>query len=177
VQGAKKDQGRRVLPVRQDLIFLQQRRNRAFVYSLKTALEGGFSIWMLSEIRVRSENSQQHHHGRHSAMLRKTLFTIIFALLLAVPALAGGTSIIYGAVNDNGAPLENALVTIIGEATYTSKSVTTDSRGIYVIEGLPADEYIVRALAKPDGIYKPGERNIFLGKGKEKEVNFSMKKR
>ncbi|MBI9078896.1 MAG: carboxypeptidase regulatory-like domain-containing protein [Pseudodesulfovibrio sp.] len=110
-------------------------------------------------------------------MLRKTVFTIILVLSLVVPVLAGGTSIIYGAVDFNGVPMENALVTVIGEATYTSKSVVTDSRGIYVIEGLSADEYIVRALAKPDGTYKPGEKNIFLGKGKKKEVNFSMKKK
>ncbi len=111
-------------------------------------------------------------------MLRKIILTTALVLVLALPVIAGsGTSIIYGAVNDNGNPLANALITVIGEATYTSQSVTTDERGIYVIEKLPADEYIVRALAKPDGVYKPGEKNIFLGKGKEREVNFSMQKR
>jgi len=44
VQGAKKVQGRRVLPVRKDLNFLQQRSNRDFVSSLSPAKTRDFSM-------------------------------------------------------------------------------------------------------------------------------------
>ena len=112
-------------------------------------------------------------------MLRKTVLSLILVLLLAVPALAArtGSSTIYGTVNYNGAPLVGALVTIIGESSYTNKSVNTNDNGVYIIDKLPMDEYIIRVLGQPDGIYKPNEKNAFLWHKKTKEVNFSMEKK
>ena len=96
-------------------------------------------------------------------MLRKTILSLILVLLMAVPALARtGDSTLYGVVSYNGAPLAGALVTIIGETSYTNKSVNTNERGVYILDKLPMDEYIIRALARPEGIYKPGEKNVFL---------------
>ena len=111
-------------------------------------------------------------------MIRKTIFAIFMTMFLTIPALAGsGTSTIYGAVNDNGAALIGAKITIIGEATYTSRSTVTNEKGIYFFTKLPADEYIIQAIPMPAGIYKDGSANVFVGKGKEKEVNFSLKKK
>jgi hypothetical protein len=35
---------------------------------------------------------------------------------------------------------------------------------------------MIRALAQPEGVYAPGEANVFVGEGTKKEVNFSLKK-
>lgn len=109
-------------------------------------------------------------------MFRKTLFCILLLIALSSQAFADSSAILYGAVTHNGQPLPGTLVTVVGEATYTSKTVMTNENGVYVIDKLKADEYIVRALAQPDGVYSPAEQNVFLENGKEKEVNFSMKK-
>lgn len=104
--------------------------------------------------------------------------TIIFAvlLLLAFPARAGlGTSILYGAVHDNTIPIQGATVAVIGETSYTSRTVKTSERGIYIIDDLPADEYMIRAFKKKSP-YHVKIRNIFLGKNKNREVNFAMKR-
>ena len=111
-------------------------------------------------------------------MLRKVFLSFAMLLILATPAMAkDGTATIYGAVNDHGAPLVGALITIIGEATYHSGSTTTNERGVYFFQHLPADEYILRAIPQPAGVYKDGAANVFVGKGKEKEVNFNLKKK
>jgi len=111
-------------------------------------------------------------------MLRKIIFTVALVLLFAAPTSAReGTSTLYGVVNDNGQPLVGALVTIIGETSYTNKSVTTNEKGVYILDKLPVDEYIIRALAQPNGIYKPSEKNVFLWRKTTKEVNFSMEKK
>jgi len=109
-------------------------------------------------------------------MLSKAIFSLTLALFLAVPAMAEDTAIIYGAVSANGTPLAATLITAIGEATYTSRNAVTDDRGVYLMENLPRDEYMIRALAQPEGVYAPGEANVFVGEGTKKEVNFSLKK-
>ena len=111
-------------------------------------------------------------------MPRKIILSIILVLLLAFPALARtGSATIYGVVNYNGAPLVGALVTVIGETSYTNKSVSTNGKGVYILDKLPMDEYIIRVLGQPDGVYKPNEKNVFLWHKKTKEVNFSMEKK
>ncbi len=110
-------------------------------------------------------------------MLRKFFMLLVALLLLATVASAReGTHVIYGAVNDNGQAVAGARVTTIGESTYTSRNVVTDEHGIYIIEKLPADEYLIRVLGPEPDIYKPGERNVFLNQDK-KEVNFELKRR
>lgn len=110
-------------------------------------------------------------------MIRKTFLLMLLTLLLATPALAEKDSTLYGVVSDNGAPLMGTVITIIGTASYTSASTTTDENGAYSLGKLPRDEYIVRAIPQPAGIYKDGAANVFLGEGKKKEVNFSMEKK
>ncbi|MDC0336515.1 carboxypeptidase-like regulatory domain-containing protein [Pseudodesulfovibrio sp.] len=111
-------------------------------------------------------------------MLKKIILIAMLTLFAATTVLAAeGTSTLYGAVNDNGQPLANSLVTIIGESSYHSGSTTTNERGVYVFDKLPADEYIIRAIPQPAGVYKDGAANVFVGKGKKKEVNFSMEKK
>jgi len=111
-------------------------------------------------------------------MLRKLLLSTCFIAMLAPFAIAdSGTSTIYGAVHDNNTPLVGAEITIIGEATYTRRSTFTNENGVYFINKLPADEYIIRAIPQPEGIYKDGVANTVVKKGKEKEVNFPLKKK
>jgi hypothetical protein len=111
-------------------------------------------------------------------MLRKIMIPLFLILFMAAPALARtGNSTLYGVVTYNGTPLAGALVTIIGETSYTNKSVNTNEKGVYILDNLPTDEYIIRALGQPDGIYKPNEKNVFLWRKKAKEVNFSMEKK
>lgn len=109
--------------------------------------------------------------------MRKMILALFMVLLFAAPTQAGNTSAIFGAVKTDGAPLANVTITIIGEATYHSGSTVTDEKGVYFFTNLPSDEYIVRAIAQPSGVYKPGFHNIILKRNVEKEVNFSLKKR
>lgn len=113
-------------------------------------------------------------------MIRKTLILVVLILLLSTTALAKqGTATLYGVVNDaaDGSPLVNTLITIIGESTYHSGSTTTDEKGVYFFTQLPADEYIIKAIPQPNGVYKDGTANVFVGEGKEKEVVFTLKKK
>jgi hypothetical protein len=108
-------------------------------------------------------------------MLRKIPLILAVILLLATATTAKeGTRIIYGAVNCYGRPVAGARVTAVGTSTYTSRNVVANERGIYIVSGLPADEYIVRALGPKSGMFRPGHRNVFLRKNKA-EVNFELK--
>jgi hypothetical protein len=107
-------------------------------------------------------------------MARLILAALMAAMLFTTPGLAGESAVIFGSVSTDGTPLPGALITAIGESTYTSRNVTTDERGIYVIDKLPEDEYMIRALAQPEGVYEPGEANVFVVG--DKEVNFTLEK-
>ncbi len=110
-------------------------------------------------------------------MKRQLFLAVCILLMLAFAAHAGGKSAIVGVVKVDGVPLSGVNITIIGEATYTNASTTTNATGTYFFTNLPEDEYIIQAIAQPSGIYKPGTHNIFLGKHEEKEINFSLKKK
>lgn len=93
-------------------------------------------------------------------MPRVVFFVIL--LLLTFPAEAGmGTSILYGAVHDHEIPIEGATVGVIGEATYTSRSVKTSERGIYIIDDLPSDEYLIRAFKKTNHTTSASETSFW----------------
>ncbi|QJB58272.1 carboxypeptidase-like regulatory domain-containing protein [Pseudodesulfovibrio sp. zrk46] len=109
-------------------------------------------------------------------MTKSIIAALALMMLLATSALAGSATI-YGAVHDKNTPLTGALVNIEGEATYTSQSTYTNEHGVYFFDKLPADEYIITAIPQPEGVYKDGTHNIFLGKCSRKEVNFSLKKK
>lgn len=111
-------------------------------------------------------------------MFRKMLITVAMILCFATPTQAGeGTSTLYGIVTYNGDVIPNALITVIGEMTYTSKSVRTNEKGVYIADKLPADEYLIRAIAEPGGVYKPMEKNVFLWRKTTKEVHFKLEKK
>lgn len=110
-------------------------------------------------------------------MFRTITVTIALLLFLALPAQAGKTAILYGVVTDNGTPLAGTLVNITGEATYTSRAATTNKDGVYVFDTLPADEYLVRVIPQPEGVYKDGEANVFVSGGEEKKVDFTLKRK
>lgn len=110
--------------------------------------------------------------------MRITVFSLVMILLLATTVLAGGKSSIVGQVRiPGGEPLAGAEITIIGEATYTNRVAVTDDKGVYYITNLPADEYIIQAIARPSGIYKPGSQNVVLENNTEKEVIIELEKR
>lgn len=110
-------------------------------------------------------------------MPKKILAALAIILLLATLALAReGSRVIYGAVSDNGQPVVGARVTAIGEATYTSRNVLTDDQGVYLLEKLPKDEYMIQVLGPENGVYVPAERNVILDHDK-KEVNFKLKRK
>jgi len=108
-------------------------------------------------------------------MLRNILFALALALLMAAPALAAeGTGTIYGVVECQGTVIPDALVTAVGDASFTSRSVRTNDKGVYIIDKLPADEYIVETFGAPKGAYKPSQRNVFLWRKTTKEINFKL---
>lgn len=114
--------------------------------------------------------------------MQKTLFitVILFLLIMSIPAGAQqkkGEHTLYGAVKVEGAPLSGVEIVIIGEATKVSKSTFTDEHGVYSIPGLPVDEYLIRATPQPLGIYTDGEANALILFGKDKEVNFNLRKK
>lgn len=109
--------------------------------------------------------------------MKKYILTVTLLLLMASPAFGEATAMIFGAINHNGVAVPGATVTIIGEATYTSRSVVTNEHGIYIIDDLKADEYIIHAIGNPEASYKTAVRNILLRNGIHKEINFELEKR
>ncbi len=102
---------------------------------------------------------------------------LLFLTFSSVAQARSGTATLYGIVDHNNTPLGNTVVSVIGEATYTSRSAITNENGVYVIEGLLADEYIIHAVPMPEGVYRDGVSNVVVENGKEKEVNFSLQKK
>jgi outer membrane receptor for ferrienterochelin and colicin len=80
--------------------------------------------------------------------LRSILLWACLALLLAIPSLAQtpGTGAIRGRiVNESGAPVPAAEVTIANQATGLSRRATTDASGIYNLPELPlTGTYLLR---------------------------------
>jgi len=115
----------------------------------------------------------------------RSLFALLFALVVLVPALTaqtatptapsarGGAGIIRGHVVDpTGALIPGARVVIANAAGVTATLVTADSGGAYQATGLPAGSYIVKASA--DGFSSAASPVFPLLAGQSKRVDIAM---
>ncbi|MDD3311867.1 carboxypeptidase-like regulatory domain-containing protein [Pseudodesulfovibrio sp.] len=102
---------------------------------------------------------------------------LLLALLLAADAVAReGTHLLFGTVSCDGQPVVGAQVTVTGLSSYASRSVLTDSRGIYMAGKLPTDEYLIQVVGPELGVFLPARSNIFVRKDRN-ELNFKLKRR
>lgn len=98
--------------------------------------------------------------SRNAIVWRSQPFlSLFFTLLIVGSSLAGGVSVfgqsqsingaIRGQVADiSGAPVQGAIVLARNDDTGFTRTVTTDSTGLYVLPNLPIGNYTVRVSAK-----------------------------
>jgi len=98
---------------------------------------------------------------------------ILPVVLLAAPALlAQTTSIISGYARAGGQPVPETAVTARNAATGLLRKAVADQEGRYVLTGLPAGEYVLRAEAKG---FRPEERTgIRLTVAESVSVDFTL---
>jgi hypothetical protein len=99
------------------------------------------------------------------------LFGAVGVLLLCLPAFSQGNfGRILGTVTDqSGGVVVNATVTITDADRGVARTLTTDDAGLYNAPTLIPGTYTVRAEAK--GFKKFERQNVFLGVGKEVQVD------
>src|SRR5208337_3544252 len=106
--------------------------------------------------------------------LRKSLGILALlsaVLLFSVPAFPqGNTGRILGTVTDqSGGYVSGATVTVVDVARGTSRTISTDSTGTYVVISLLPGTYAVKAEAK--GFKKFQRENLLLEVGKDLSVD------
>ncbi len=78
---------------------------------------------------------------------RLTLFAIMLTSFASAATAASGASL-TGAVKDQqGRPVPGAALTLASRTGSASSATTSDSKGAYRFQGLPEDEYLLRAEA------------------------------
>jgi len=108
-------------------------------------------------------------------MLKKSLFAIALVMLLVSSTAAReGARTIFGVVTCAGQPVAGARVTVTGGATYTTRTAVSNAQGVYVVNKLPVDEYIIRVQGPKPGMFKPGHGNVVLAQ-QQRQVNFSLR--
>lgn len=108
-------------------------------------------------------------------MLKKYVAAAAVILLLAYAAGAReGNRTLFGAVSCAGQPVAGARITVTGTSSYSMRTVAANDRGVYIVDKLPMDEYIIRALGPKPDMFRPGQRNVMLLQ-QQREVNFELK--
>ena len=82
---------------------------------------------------------------------------LLLVLVMAPPAFAQSTGTILGTVRDpSGAVLPGVAVTVVDAGTGSSRTVTTDGQGNYVVPNLPIGTYDITAeLVSFDKLLRP----------------------
>src|SRR3954449_8417274 len=109
-----------------------------------------------------------------SAVLR---LTARIALALSITGLAAGqvasTGALFGTVLDNtGAGIPQAAVTITNQATQVKRSLVTNDTGFYSAESLLAGPYEI-VIAKP-GFKETVIRDLTVGPGQRLQNNVTL---
>jgi len=104
--------------------------------------------------------------------MRYTALLFILALIFQSSS-ANETGSIYGIVTDKdtGAPIVHANIVVEG----TTLDTLSDGEGSYIITGIPAGEYTVRAMMFGHATRK--KYRIVVAAGSSTEVNFALERR
>ena len=101
--------------------------------------------------------------------MRRLLFflsTVAATLLLFAPAASAQEGTLRGRVSgQDGAALPGVQITVVG----TNRGTVTDARGLYLVPGLPAGTYTVRAQSIG---YSTGEASVTIPAGGSVAQNF-----
>lgn len=99
---------------------------------------------------------------------------LLLVLVMAPPAFAQSTGTILGTVRDpSGAVLPGVAVTVVDVGTGSTRTVTTDGQGNYVVPNLPIGTYDVTAeLVSFDKLLRPGVR---LQVGQQARVDLTLR--
>ncbi len=105
--------------------------------------------------------------------MMKLLVLSLFLALMIPAARANETGSIYGVITDKetGDPIAYANVVVEG----TTMDALSGNDGSYVIIGIPAGEYTVRAMMFGHATQK--KYRIAVTAGSSMEVNFALEKR
>jgi hypothetical protein len=107
-------------------------------------------------------------------MWRLYRLVICWSLCLSPGALSAQTlpGILHGQVTDpSGAVIPGAVVSVIG-SSGKAVSLKTNNEGSYIVKGLPAGKYTVRASAK--GFTPFENKEVILSSGQEKTLDIPL---
>ncbi len=105
--------------------------------------------------------------------MTRPLKPTVFLMFVAVPLLAQTSATVSGTVSDStGAVIQGAAVTVTDVDTGTSRGVTTDAAGRYLVPSLPVGNYEVRA--SKSGFSDEDRTGIKLVVGQSATVDFKL---
>jgi len=112
--------------------------------------------------------------------MRRAIFfvAILFLMLLAARGASSapqgkGSAILTGTVlGPDDRPVAHASVSYQSSGGKAPHAVHTDSRGIFTITKLGADNYDIRASGK--GVFSEWEKNVTLHTGQRKELTLRL---
>jgi hypothetical protein len=108
----------------------------------------------------------------------KFFVAILLLILLAAPVVFAapqgkGSAILTGTVlGPDDRPVAHASVSYQSSGGNAPHAVHTDSRGIFTITKLRADNYDIRASGK--GVFSEWEKNVTLRTGQRKELTLRL---
>ncbi|HYX30550.1 MAG TPA: carboxypeptidase regulatory-like domain-containing protein [Pyrinomonadaceae bacterium] len=110
-------------------------------------------------------------------MLKKlgllAMFVLAGVVFVNVQAQTTTVGTISGTVRDEkGSVVPKAAVTVASEGTGTSRTVTSDDNGFYLVPSLPAGQYTISTA--PQGFKKTVAPNVDLHVGENKTVNLDL---
>jgi len=111
--------------------------------------------------------------GQRKTTTSLFLFFLIISLSAGLLYGQARTSTILGTVSDSsGAVVPGATVTVIEQSTNSTRTVTTDSTGRYLVTLLPVGTYTVKATAP--GFKEVELKNVLLELQENREANFTL---
>src|SRR5438132_125908 len=97
-------------------------------------------------------------------LIRRAIFVFSFAILGAGAAFAQGVGSIGGSVTDTlGAIVPGATVTVVS-ADGTQKQAAANKNGDYLVAGLKAGTYSVKAIAPKFALYQNDTVEVTSGR-------------
>ena len=99
----------------------------------------------------------------------KKLFFLLSVLVAVINAQSGGT--ITGTVKDpQGKPVPGTTLTLFSTTGAVGSATTSDVWGSYRFEGLPAGDYLLRAVAPRFAIFVAGDIHLSAGATETRDV-------
>jgi iron complex outermembrane receptor protein len=103
-------------------------------------------------------------------MFSLSIFVLLFAASLSAQSADAKLS---GTIADaQGSAIANATITVKSNSSDAVRTARSDSSGSYVVDGLPAGNYLVEAVA--DGFAKSSHGGIALISGQSQQVSLTL---